>query len=406
MTQHTKPRLSYFRNSPGQRHIGSDDQYIYAPASPEHNLGIIGTGTIGQEHMRVATLLGRAKVHGIFDASPQSLEVAADGFRSYASHEPTRYPSLEAACEDPATDALMICTPNYTHIDVIEVAAGSGKAIFLEKPMATTLADARRIVELAEGRNSFIQVGLQYRYKAPYVEARHEALERHTLGELCTLSMSEYRPPFLDKVGQWNKYARYSGGTLVEKCCHYFDLLNLFAGSTPIRVFASGGQAVNFLDFEKDGKRADIDDHAFVVIEYASGLRANFTLNMFAPHFYEELVVTGRRGRLVASETFDFYNDDVARSKLDVELGEYGASRSTTLGYPAEVEQSGHHGATYFEHEAFVDQLEGKAVDSATPLQGLWSIVVAAAAQQSTETGEAIDIGRFLEEHALDGLLA
>ncbi|MEO1247840.1 MAG: Gfo/Idh/MocA family oxidoreductase [Pseudomonadota bacterium] len=405
MTQDSKPRLRYFANSPNQRHIGEDDKYLYAAMEPRHKLGIIGTGTIGQEHMRVATLLGRAEVHGIYDRSGASLDAAAEGFLQYADGDLERYASLEAACDDPATDALMICTPNYTHIEVVETAVRSGKAIFLEKPMATTLADARRIVELAGQHDSFIQVGLQYRYKAPYVEARHEALERRSLGELRTLSMSEYRPPFLDKVGQWNKYARYSGGTLIEKCCHYFDLLNLFAGARPARVLASGGQAVNFKDFEKDGQRADIDDHAFVIVDYDSGLRASFTLNMFAPHFYEELVVSGERGRLVASETFDFNNDDVARSKLDVELGERGANRSTTLGYARDIEQSGHHGATYFEHQAFIDQLEGKNADSATPLQGLWSIVVAAAAQQSIESGEAIDIETFIKDQQLDRIL-
>ncbi|MEM8814548.1 MAG: Gfo/Idh/MocA family oxidoreductase [Pseudomonadota bacterium] len=405
MTQDSKPRLRYFANSPNQQHIGEDDKYLYAAMEPRHKLGIIGTGTIGQEHMRVATLLGRAKVHGIYDRSGASLDAAAEGFAQYADGDLERYASLEAACEDPATDALMICTPNYTHIEVVETAVRSGKAIFLEKPMATTLADARRIVELAGQHDSFIQVGLQYRYKAPYVEARHEALERRSLGELRTLSMSEYRPPFLDKVGQWNKYARYSGGTLIEKCCHYFDLLNLFAGARPARVLASGGQAVNFKDFEKDGQRADIDDHAFVIVDYDSGLRASFTLNMFAPHFYEELVVSGERGRLVASETFDFNNDDVARSQLDVELGERGANRSTTLGYARDIEQSGHHGATYFEHQAFIDQLEGKNADSATPLQGLWSIVVAAAAQQSIESGEAIDIETFIKDQQLDRIL-
>lgn len=83
-------------------------------------------------------------------------------------------------------------------------------------------------------------------------------------GRLCLLYS-------LDKVGQWNKYARFSGGTLVEKCCHYYDLLNLFAAATPERV-------------------------------YANGVRASFTLNMLAPHFYEEPVVSDcYRDRLSAS---------------------------------------------------------------------------------------------------------
>ncbi len=401
MTSRAKPRLRHFEEASGQRHIVGDDRYVYRREKPRYRINVIGTGTIGQEHMRVANMLGIATVNGIYDRNAHSMAVAAEEFARLSDAPLICHDSLEAACNDAAADALLICTPNYTHIDVFEVAAATGKPILLEKPMATTVADARRIVEVAEDYPGFIQVGLQYRYKAPYVEARREALERRTLGEIKTISMCEYRPLFLDKVEQWNKFAELSGGTLVEKCCHYFDLINLFAGSEPVRVFASSGQAVNFIDFEHQGRRADIDDHAFVVIDYRNGTRAGFTLNMFSPHFYEELVVNGELGRLVATERFDFLQDEVARSSLAVELGESGASRKIGVAYAKHIEQSGHHGSTFFEHVAFIDRLDGKPSDSATPKEGLWSIIVAAAAQASSDSGLPVDIDTFASEHGI-----
>jgi predicted dehydrogenase len=376
MTNHKKPRLRFFEESPGQRHIVPPDRYLYGQVEPRYRLVIIGTGTIGQEHMRVARLLGCAAVHGVYDQNDRSATVAIEEFVRQGGDEPVRYKDLNAACNDADVDALMICTPNHTHIQVFDVAAKSGKPIFLEKPMATTVADARRIVELARDYPAFVQVGLQYRYKAPYVEARHEVRERRSIGDVKTISMSEYRPPFLDKVEQWNKFAEFTGGTLVEKCCHYFDLMNLFADS-------------------------DIDDHAFVVIEYENGVRADFTLNMFSPHFVEELVICGDRGRLVASERFDFLKDAAAVSSVAIERGEEGASRVMDVGYARIIEQSGHHGATFFEHVAFIDQLDGKTSDAATPLQGLWSIVVAAAAQESVATGQPVAIDTFIEQNDL-----
>ena len=60
--------------------------------------------------------------------------------------------------------------------------------------------------------------------------------------------MSEYRPPFLDKVEQWNKFNEFSGGTFVEKCCHYFDLINLLAEGQP-EMFSPAGDKRNFLNF-------------------------------------------------------------------------------------------------------------------------------------------------------------
>jgi predicted dehydrogenase len=399
------PRLRFFESAASQRHIQEQDRYLYRRPEPEYNLAVIGTGTIGQEHMRVASLLGRCRIHGLFDSMASSMEAAEKQFRTYSQDRLVRYPSLTEACSDPDVDALLICTPNYTHHEIFNTAIASGKPLFVEKPMATTLADAASIVRLAQSHNSFVQIGLQYRYKAQYVEAFQEALGRASLGTLRTIAMSEYRPPFLDKVEQWNKFSCYSGGTLVEKCCHYFDLIQLLARAKPVRVFASGGQSVNFLDFEKDGRKSDIDDHAFVIIDYENGVRANFTLNMFSPDFNEELVVCGDKGRLVARERFSIHEQQPAQFSIEVELGETGASRQTRLSYPRLIEQSGHHGATFFEHMALADQLAGLPTDCATPLQGLVSIVIATAAQQSMTSGEAVSIDSVVRDNNLDDLL-
>ena len=405
MTGPRKPRLRYFEESPSQRHIEDGDKYLYRREAPRYRFNVIGTGTIGQEHMAVAALLGAAQIHGIFDERGHSMTVASEEHVRRGGAAPIQYDDLSAACQDPDADALFICTPNHTHIEVFEEAAKSGKAIFLEKPMATSLDDARRIVKVAADYPSVIQVGLQYRYKAQYVEARHEIFARASIGNVRTISMCEYRPPFLDKVEQWNKYDRCSGGTLVEKCCHYFDFMSLIADAEPVRVYASAGQAVNFIDFERNGAASDIDDHAFVIIDYRNGVRGSFALNMFSPHFFEELVVTGDDGRLVASERFDFLNRDAATAALSIEKDETAASRSTDVGYAKHIEQSGHHGATYFEHIAFVEQLDGKPADAATPLQGLWSVIVASAAQASANSGQAIDVDAYIADNNLDPVL-
>jgi predicted dehydrogenase len=413
-----KPRLRFFENAPGQQHIPEQDKYLYAIEAPKTKLAIIGTGTIGQEHMRVAKLLGRAAIHGVYDQSALSVDVALANFAALdtgsalsKASAPKVYQSLDEACQDPAIDALMVCTPNFTHFDIIKAAMASGKPIFLEKPIATTLADAAAIVELARGYSSFIQLGLQYRYKAQYVEALHEINARGSLGVTQTISMSEYRPPFLDKVGQWNKFNALSGGTLVEKCCHYFDLINLIAEARPTRVYASAGRSGVFDGVIRDQVVSDIDDNAFVVIDYANGVRANFALNMNAPDFTEELCVVGDRGRLTTCERFQQHHGQQAGATVNVQLGEQGASRETTLAYASAIEASGHHGATYYEHAAFLDRIEARAAGAvetsaaATPEQGLWSMLVASAAQESSRTGEAVSVDATLIANGLDSLL-
>ncbi len=399
MNKHTFPRLRHFEKLSSQNHMSDEDRYLSKPPTPTHNIVVIGAGTIGKEHMRVAHLLGRARVHGIFDTRNESAEIAEREFAEISSEKLVLYTDLESALKDPAVDAYFICTPNYTHYVVLRLVVVTGKPIFVEKPMATTVNDAVEMVKIVNEYSNFIQIGLQYRYKAQYQEAFHEALGRKTLGDVKTISVREYRPAYLDKVGQWNKFSEYSGGTLVEKSCHYFDLINLMAESQPVRVFASGGQAVNFLDFEKEGRSSDIDDHAFVIIEYENGIRANFTLNMFCADFDEEMIVVGEHGRLVAREKACFQQQKPTSSSIAIELGEQGASRISEVSYPRAIESSGHHGATFYEHIAFMDQLEGKQVESATAEQGLWSVIVAAAAQQSVATGEPVRIDKFLEEN-------
>ncbi|MDA0630662.1 MAG: Gfo/Idh/MocA family oxidoreductase, partial [Proteobacteria bacterium] len=274
-------------------------------AGEKPRYGVIGTGMMGREHLRAILQLDQAVITGICDSRPESLALAEAEFAVRGLAPPTRFASAEAMALAEQVDALFICTPNFTHRAVFDQVAPSGKPVFLEKPMATTLADALYLAEQCRHYPAPIQVGMQYRFKSQYQLALN-ALAAGNIGAVHMISLCEYRPPFLGKVNEWNKFTEYSGGTLVEKCCHYFDLLNRIAGSLPARVYASGGRAVNFLDFEREGKRSDIDDHAMVIVEYENGIRGQFTLNMFARELYEELIVGGAHGMIRTTEHASF----------------------------------------------------------------------------------------------------
>ena len=163
---------------------------------------------------------------------------------------------------------------------------------------------------------------------------------------------------------------------------------------------------MNFLDFAKDGEHSDIDDHAYAVIDYDNGVRANFTLNMFCPDFNEEMIIVGDEGKLIAQENFNFQQQAESTTTVEILKGELGVSKKSAVSYTRALEQSGHHGSTYYEHEAFVDQLAGESVDCATAMQGMWSMIVASAAQQSMATGQAVDVQAFIDTNGLGTLLA
>ena len=80
----------------------------------------------------------------------------------------------------------------------------------------------------------------------------------------------------------------------------------------------------------------------------------------FAPMFYEELIVSGDEGRLRAWEQKDFLPVGDLQSHIEILCGENKPSRRIQPGYPTWIEDSGHNGATFYEHIYFVDNIEGK----------------------------------------------
>lgn len=394
---------SFYKKSESlSSYLSEHDKYLSLKVKPEFKLNVIGAGNIGKEHIHVTMLEGRAVVNGIYDVDKKSCDHTKELFLSeYPNNDLEIYDTLKAACNDPEVDGLIICTPNYTHYEVIKEAVKSKKHILLEKPMASNMKDAKKIMEIAQEYESILQIGLQYRYKPIYVEAIHEALERKTIGDVKTMTILEHRIPFLDKVGQWNKFSRLSGGTLIEKCCHYFDLFNLFAQSKPLEVYATGSASVNFKSFEYDGNNSDIIDNAFVNITYENDLRANFNLCMFSPMFYEELVLCGNEGRLKASETEEFVENMKQRNYLEIIRVDGAPSKTMNPEYPVEIAESGHGGSSYYEHSYFIDNMKGKEIQTVTAEEGFWSIVIGSAAEESIKTGKVVNIAEHLQAHQI-----
>jgi predicted dehydrogenase len=389
-----------FSNFLNVKYLPEEDLYLYKREPAKYKFNVIGSGMIAQEHMRVTMLEGRGTIHGIYDRSQHSINQAQKMFGElYPDIDLKVYDDLTSACNDPEVDGLIICTPNYAHIEIVREAVKSGKHILMEKPMVTTLEDAYEMKKIAESYKATFQVGLQYRYKAIYTEARKEALDNKALGDIKTISIVEHRVPFLDKVDQWNKFSEYSGGTLVEKCCHYFDLFNLFAQSKPKYVYAVGGQNVNFVDFEYKGKKSDILDNAIVTVVYENGVKCSFNLCMFAPMFYEEITICGDEGRIRAYENENYLPEEGSQTHFEMMCAAHRPSVISTPCYPKIIQSSGHTGGTYFEHRYFIDNIEGKETDTATIEEGFWSVVVGIAAEESALTGEIVYIDELLAKY-------
>jgi myo-inositol 2-dehydrogenase / D-chiro-inositol 1-dehydrogenase len=217
------------------------------------------------------------------------------------------------------------------------------------------------------------------------------------------VAIREHRFPFLPKVGDWNRFSVNTGGTLVEKCCHFFDLMNLVIGRRPVRVMASGGQALNHLDERYPASvvggdpevqlTPDILDNAFVVVEYEGGARAMLDLCMFAEASKneQEISVVGTEGKVEAL---------VSESILRVGRRSDGIRRVSEHEISDErVRHVGlHHGASYLEHVDFVRAVREGSPPLVTVEDGLWSVAVGAAAHRSIDTGRPVLVSEMFDE--------
>jgi myo-inositol 2-dehydrogenase/D-chiro-inositol 1-dehydrogenase len=292
-------------------------------------------------------------------------------------------------------DAVVIASPNHTHVDVLADVLATNLHVMVEKPMCTSVEECRGVGELLDDRSGLFWVGLEYRYM-PTIAAFVEQARSPDVGAIRMMSIREHRFPFFKKVDNWNRFSANTGGTLVEKCCHFFDLMNLVMRSRPERVYASGGQDVNHLDerYERpDGTQAaaDILDNAYVVIDFAGGERAMLDLCMFAEggRHEQELIVVGDRAEIETTVP----GDTVWVGPRD---GRPAASIACALS-PTVGHEGFHHGASFREHQEFQATIRSGGSASVGFQEGLWSVAVGEAAHRSIDLGRPV----LLEELGL-----
>ncbi|MCC5962725.1 MAG: Gfo/Idh/MocA family oxidoreductase [Rhodobacteraceae bacterium] len=355
--------------------------------------GIIGTGMMGQEHMRNIALLDDARVTAVCDPDAGMRAQAAalaGGAQDFSDHR-----ALIAA---DICDAYVLATPNDLHPGQMRDLMATDKPILCEKPLATTAADCRALMQAAEARRAPVWVAMEYRYMPP-VERLRAALADGLAGSPHMVSIREHRFPFLDKVGDWNRFNARTGGTMVEKCCHFFDLMRLLLGSDPIRVYASGGADVNHREERYDGRVPDIVDHAYVTVDFASGTRAMLELCMFAEgsHWQEVVSVTGDRARLDACVPGPArFAPDGQERHSEFVISDRASKRETREAVEVDASILGagdHHGSTYFQHERFARLVRsGTGRPEVSLADGYWSVLVGEAAERSIRTHQVIDL--------------
>lgn len=351
-------------------------------------VGVIGTGMMGFEHINNLKLMPEVEITALADPTGRMLEIGRS-LVGDAGKDLGLYEDGADLVASGKVDAVLIASPNHTHKDVLQPVFATDLHVLCEKPLCTTPEDAAGIADQADKHKGVFWVGMEYRFMPPaarFISRVHGG----DVGRLVMVSIREHRFPFLNKVNDWNRFSANTGGTMVEKCCHFFDLMRNIIRAEPVRVYCSGNMDINHQDERYGGKKPDILDNSFTVVDFADGTRAMLDLCMFADgaQHQEEISATGDKarldvlippGELVYSPRVGFLNPK-------------NVNRETVSVDQTALEAGSHFGATYYQQRAWIDAILNDGPVQVTAFDGLQAVRMGAAAERSAKSGQAVEM--------------
>jgi len=255
-------------------------------------MGFIGVGSMGFSHLEL--------FHRDCGQQAEAVAICATNKANIARARDVA-PEVELFKNDrdlihSNLDAVVVSSPNFTHVPLALETLKAGKHLFLEKPVGITPAECRKLLRAAEKSDRILMIGHELRY-SPYFVKLKKLVDGGAVGAPKMVWCKEFRGPFQPKSRNWIQDCRKSGGCLVDKNCHHFDLMNWWVGARPKRVAAFGGNAVNRVI----GDSNQVHDHATVSWEYDNGVRGTLHLSLFAhepPKETLEMGIVGDAGVL------------------------------------------------------------------------------------------------------------
>lgn len=403
-------------------------------------IAIVGTGQRGSitwGHDVGESCEDHVNLVGLCDVNPERLAVVA-GMLGGDTLVTTDYDELIARAK-PQT--MVVTSRDDTHADLIVKALEAGIDVICEKPMATTAADCRRILDAEQRTGRKVDVAFNYRF-APTSRKLKELLSAGRIGTVTSVDFHWYLDTRhgADYFRRWHAYRRHSGSLFVHKATHHFDLLNWFLDEDPVRISAQGslrkyGKNGPFRgtrckgcehasncefhidladtplyedlyegpsrvdDYVRDAcvYREDIDifDTMSAVILYANDVQVSYSLNAFMPIEGYHLAFNGTQGRIEVrmheAQAFD------APEGVD-EILVLGTDRSVER-IRVEHGPGGHFGGDPLLHASlFVPDTDDPLNQRAGARAGAMSVLTGVAAVQSVDSGgQPVDILALLE---------
>ena len=318
-------------------------------------IGFLGAGYIAGVHASILARDERVEITAVHDVKKPPAEQLARSTGAAVAHSVAE---MLATC-----DALYVTTPNTKHTELAILATEERKHVFCEKPMSTTLADARRVLKAAERSDRIFQVGHNRRFAPVYAELKrmlHDSHPPHSAH--VKMNRGELLKP------EWVGNPEITGGFLYETPLHMFDMMRFLFGEVAT-VQARGSRH----------EYQEIDDFS-ALFTFQSGMHATLASSADASWLFpfERVEVFCHHATIVSREMESLVYSDGLDGK-HVEHSMHQLAKEEKWGYTQE-------------NRAFIDSIvEGKP-PAISAVDGFKSVEIVEAIYESIRIGEAIKL--------------
>ncbi|MFO7612701.1 MAG: Gfo/Idh/MocA family oxidoreductase [Clostridia bacterium] len=349
-------------------------------------IGIVGLGAISGIHIQAIRRIDKAEIKAVCSRDEQRARLVAleEGCRWY-----TDYRML---AKDPDVDAVILCTPSGTRLEMTRHIASCKKHIISEKPLEITPDRIDGMIDACESNGVFLASIFHKRYHPVYKWIK-SAVDSGRFGEIIgtDVLMKWYRPPEYYSESKWRgTIALDGGGALMNQCVHFIDLAQWFNGGMK-SVFAKTGRKLH--------KEIEAEDSAVAAVVYANGAFGVIEASTCSyPGFSTLITVNGSKGGVVCENERirELKMPDEAESSHIVPdeamFGEHGGDARTNVkqDFSLHLEQL---------REAFNAILEGRQPPVEAP-EARKAVEIITSMYESAARGVEIGIKSFRGEEA------
>lgn len=329
-------------------------------------VGVIGAGRIGKVHIKnISQCVPELKIKTVAD--PFMNEETEKYVKSYGVENATK--SVEDILNDSEIEAVIICSSTDTHSKYIVESAKAGKHIFCEKPVDYDLKKVNEAINSAKEANVKLQIGFCRRFDHNH-RGVYDVVRSGKIGDahMIKISSRDPEPPSID-------YVKVSGGIFYDMMIHDFDMARFLAGSEVTEVNAIGGVLID----KEIGEVGDVDT-AVVTLKFENGAIATIDNSRKAVYGYDQRVeVFGSKGCV--------YNENDRPNTVVV-----SDDKCTSIENTYSIMWDRYTGAFISEMKSFADAIINDKETEVTGIDGLYPVLMAAAATKSLKEGRPVKI--------------